>query len=87
MVNAKLRYQKIKELREILNGYPLQSPSTGGLDNETEIYICAMPSVSGNTEPYRNEPWRSIVSLWAAFLGNEAHFYKVATDELSNRFD
>lgn len=39
-----------------------------------------MPSASGNTEPYRNEPWRSTVSLWAAFLGNEAHFYKVTID-------
>lgn len=35
MVNAKLRYRKIKELRELLNGSPLQSPSTGGFDNET----------------------------------------------------
>ena len=34
MANAKLRYRKkVKALRELSNGYPLQSLSTGGLDN------------------------------------------------------
>lgn len=39
MANAKLRYRKIKALRELSNGYPLQSLSTGGLDNETEFIL------------------------------------------------
>ncbi|MCH5075431.1 hypothetical protein I7646_23230 [Shigella flexneri] len=35
MANAKLRYRKIKALLELSSGYPLQSPSAGGLDNVT----------------------------------------------------
>lgn len=47
MANAKLRYRKIKALRELSNGYPLQSPSTGGLDNETGVNFWSL--INGST--------------------------------------